>query len=65
MSRRHAAIKRVISPDTKYNSVLVSKFINHLMRDGKKSLAEKLFTMLSEGLKKSMALKLLRLLLKL
>ena len=42
MSRRHAAGKRVISPDTKYNSVLVAKFINHLMRDGKKSLAEKI-----------------------
>ena len=42
MSRRHAAVKRVISPDTKYNSVLVAKFINHLMRDGKKSLAEKI-----------------------
>lgn len=42
MSRRHAAVKRVINPDTKYNSVLVTKFINHLMRDGKKSLAEKI-----------------------
>ena len=42
MSRRHAAVKRVVNPDTKYNSVLVTKFINHLMRDGKKSLAEKI-----------------------
>jgi small subunit ribosomal protein S7 len=42
MSRRHAAIKRVVNPDTKYNSVFVAKFINHLMRDGKKSIAEKI-----------------------
>ncbi len=42
MSRRHAAVKRVVNPDTKYNSVLLAKFTNHLMRDGKKSLAEKI-----------------------
>lgn len=42
MSRRHAAVKRVVNPDTKYNSVLIAKFINHLMRDGKKSVAEKI-----------------------
>ena len=42
MSRRHAAEKRVITPDTKYNSVLLSKFINNIMKNGKKSLAEKL-----------------------
>lgn len=42
MSRRHAAEKRVISPDTKYKSVLLSKFINNIMMSGKKSLAERL-----------------------
>ena len=42
MSRRHAAIKRVINPDAKYKSVLLAKFINNVMRDGKKSIAEKL-----------------------
>jgi len=42
MSRRHAAIKKLITPDTKYNSVLITKLISHLMRDGKKSLAEKI-----------------------
>lgn len=42
MSRRHAAVKRVVSPDTKYNSVLITKFTNHLMIDGKKALAEKI-----------------------
>lgn len=41
MSRRNAAVKREISPDTRYNSVLLAKFINHLMRDGKKAIAEK------------------------
>ena len=42
MSRRRAAVKRVIKPDAKYNSVLLSKFINNVMVDGKKSLAEKI-----------------------
>ncbi|MBM3466949.1 MAG: 30S ribosomal protein S7 [Rickettsiaceae bacterium] len=42
MSRRHAAVKKVIKPDTKYNSVLLSRFINNVMKDGKKSLAEKI-----------------------
>lgn len=42
MSRRHAAEKRDISPDSKYNSVLLSKFINNVMIDGKKSIAEKI-----------------------
>lgn len=42
MSRRHAAVKRNVEPDSKYGSVLLSKFINNLMRDGKKSLAERI-----------------------
>lgn len=42
MSRRHAAEKRIISPDTKYKSVLLSKFINNVMESGKKALAEKI-----------------------
>jgi small subunit ribosomal protein S7 len=41
MSRRHSADKRQIMPDSKYNSLSLSKFINALMRDGKKSIAEK------------------------
>jgi small subunit ribosomal protein S7 len=43
MSRRKVAVKRTVLPDPKYNSVLVAKFINCLMRDGKKSIAEKIF----------------------
>ncbi len=42
MSRRHAAEKRVIAPDMKYNSILVARFINNIMKEGKKALAEKI-----------------------
>ncbi|WPY00447.1 30S ribosomal protein S7 [Candidatus Trichorickettsia mobilis] len=42
MSRRHAAEKRVILPDMKYNSVLLARFINNVMQEGKKALAEKI-----------------------
>jgi small subunit ribosomal protein S7 len=42
MSRRHAAVKKIVKPDTKYKSVLLSKFINNIMQSGKKSLAERL-----------------------
>ncbi|MEI6266537.1 MAG: 30S ribosomal protein S7 [bacterium] len=34
--------KRILLPDAKYNSVLVTKFINKIMLDGKKSLAQRL-----------------------
>ena len=43
MSRRTKAVKRQTSPDPRYDSQTVSKFINHLMSDGKKSTAEKVF----------------------
>ena len=43
MPRRKKVVRREIPPDPKYNSVLVAKFINCLMKDGKKSLAEKIF----------------------
>jgi len=43
MPRRRRAIKREIEPDPKFNSPLVAKFINCLMKDGKKSIAEKIF----------------------
>lgn len=39
MSRRRRAEKREIEPEPKYNSVLLTKFINKVMLDGKKSLA--------------------------
>ena len=40
MPRRGNISKRDVSPDAKYNSKLVSKFINSLMLDGKKSTAQ-------------------------
>jgi small subunit ribosomal protein S7 len=40
MPRRRVAAKRKINPDPKYQDRLVSKFINDLMRKGKKSVAE-------------------------
>ena len=43
MPRRKRPQKREILPDPKYNSVLVAKFINCLMMQGKKSLAERIF----------------------
>ncbi|MAI84771.1 MAG: 30S ribosomal protein S7 [Rickettsiales bacterium] len=41
MSRRRAAEKRTIYPDPKFGDYILSKFINIMMLDGKKSLAEK------------------------
>ena len=43
MSRRSSAIRRDLLPDPRYDSVEVSKFINNLMIDGKKSLSERIF----------------------
>jgi small subunit ribosomal protein S7 len=40
MSRRHAAEKREITIDPKFQSAVVSKFMNAVMYDGKKSVAE-------------------------
>lgn len=40
MSRRRAIAKREILSDPRYESVLVAKFINNLMKKGKKSIAE-------------------------
>jgi small subunit ribosomal protein S7 len=40
MSRRHRAEKRDIIPDPKYGDVVVTKFMNSLMEQGKKSVAE-------------------------
>ena len=40
MSRRHAAEKREVLPDAKYGDKVLTKFMNNLMVDGKKSVAE-------------------------
>jgi small subunit ribosomal protein S7 len=41
--RKKKKQKKQTDPDPKYNSTLAAKFINHLMKDGKKSLAQKAF----------------------
>ena len=43
MPRRRVAAKREVLPDPIYNSVAVTKFINGMMWQGKKSVAEKIF----------------------
>jgi small subunit ribosomal protein S7 len=40
MSRRHSAEKREINPDPKFGDLVLSKFMNAIMYDGKKSVAE-------------------------
>ena len=42
MSRRHRADKREILPDPKFGDLLLAKFINNIMYDGKKSTAERI-----------------------
>ncbi len=43
MSRRRTAETRVVNPDAKYGSVIITKFINNMMCDGKRSVAERIF----------------------
>ncbi|MEL7430371.1 MAG: 30S ribosomal protein S7 [Pseudomonadota bacterium] len=40
MSRRHRAEKREVNPDPKFGDLVLSKFMNSIMYDGKKSVAE-------------------------
>ncbi|HUI21716.1 MAG TPA: 30S ribosomal protein S7 [Methylocella sp.] len=40
MSRRHSAEKREVIPDAKFGDVVLAKFMNSIMYDGKKSIAE-------------------------
>ena len=42
MSRRHRAEKREINPDPKYGDLVLTKFMNAIMLDGKKSVAERI-----------------------
>ncbi|ABM44699.1 30S ribosomal protein S7 [Bartonella bacilliformis str. Heidi Mejia] len=42
MSRRHRAEKREINPDPKFGDVVITKFMNAIMFDGKKSVAERI-----------------------
>jgi len=43
VSRRNKAVKRPVPPDPRYDSQTVSKFVNNLMFEGKKSVAEGIF----------------------
>jgi len=42
MSRRHSAQKRVVIPDARYGDSVIAKFVNSVMYDGKKAVAEKI-----------------------
>ena len=42
MSRRHSAEKREVIPDPKFGDIVVTKFMNAIMYDGKKSVAEQI-----------------------
>ena len=42
MSRRHSAVKREVHPDSKFGDIVLTKFMNSLMYEGKKSIAERI-----------------------
>ena len=42
MPRRRSPEKRKVIPDPKFQDVIVAKFMNHIMKDGKKSVADKI-----------------------
>jgi small subunit ribosomal protein S7 len=42
MSRRHSAVKREVNPDPKFNDIVITKFMNAVMSEGKKSVAERI-----------------------
>jgi small subunit ribosomal protein S7 len=52
MSRRHRAEKREVLPDPKFGDVVLSRFLNVLMYDGKKSVAEGIVYAAMDTLKK-------------
>lgn len=53
MSRRRRAEKRVILPDPVFGSTLLAKFINLVMQDGKKSIAESIVYKVMDNIKES------------
>ena len=54
MSRRHSAEKREVLPDPKFGDLVLSRFMNVLMYDGKKSIAEGIVYAALDTLKKRM-----------
>ncbi|MEK7167248.1 MAG: 30S ribosomal protein S7 [Patescibacteria group bacterium] len=55
MRGKNAPIKKIL-PDPKYNNIVIAKFINHVMRNGKKTIAQKIvygcFDILKEKIEK-------------
>ncbi|MCP4354812.1 MAG: 30S ribosomal protein S7 [Proteobacteria bacterium] len=51
MSRRQRAEKRQVMPDPVYGNVIATKFMNLMMKDGKKGTAEKIFYGALDGIK--------------
>ena len=51
MSRKKQAPQRIFYPDSKYNSLVLAKFINFVMYDGKKSTSEKVIYKALEKIK--------------
>ena len=51
MSRKKQAPKRIVYPDPKYQSLILTKFINFIMYDGKRSVAEKIIYTALERIK--------------
>ncbi|CAA3706485.1 30S ribosomal protein S7 [Candidatus Portiera aleyrodidarum] len=60
MARRKIARKREIKPDNRFKSVILAKFINHIMVNGKKTLAERIvygaLNKINKKLKKKIAI---------
>lgn len=56
MPRRHVSRKQPLVPDPLYNSVMVSQFVNNLMKKGKKTVAQKIlydaFAIIEDKIKK-------------
>ena len=55
MARRRTAEKRAILPDPKFHDMLVSRFVNCLLRQGKKSLAERMLYSALDTIKEKVA----------
>ncbi len=51
MSRKNRAPKRIFYPEAKYQSLILAKFINFIMYDGKRSVAEKIIYTALEKIK--------------
>ena len=51
MSRKKQAPKRIFYPETKYGSLVLAKFINFVMYDGRKTVAEKIIYAALEKIK--------------